>query len=38
MAQRIVEIAQRRLTGDTQTSIQYVLSTVPIIRSAFFYE
>jgi DNA-binding transcriptional regulator YhcF (GntR family) len=36
MAQRIVEVAQRRLAGDTQTSIQYVLSTVPIVRSAFF--
>ncbi len=38
MAQRIVEVAQRRLAGDTQTSVQYVLSTVPIVRSAFFYD
>ncbi len=38
MVQTIREIAERRLAGDTQTSIQYVLNTVPIIRGAFFYD
>lgn len=38
MVETIAEIAQRRLAGDTQTSIQYVLNTVPIIRGSFLYE
>jgi len=38
MIQTIVKIAERRISGDTQTSIQYVLNTVPIIRCNFFHE
>ncbi|MFP4483838.1 MAG: substrate-binding domain-containing protein [Spirochaetota bacterium] len=38
MAHTIVQIAQRRLAGDTQTSVQYILNTVPIVRDAFFFK
>ncbi len=38
MIQTIVNVVERRINGDTQTSIQYVLNTVPIIRCAFFHE
>jgi DNA-binding LacI/PurR family transcriptional regulator len=37
MIRTIVEIADRRLAGDTQNSIQYILNTIPIIRDPFFH-
>lgn len=36
MAQTIAQIAQRRLAGDTETSIQYILNTIPVVRDKAF--